>query len=228
MDKLSASRRRKVEELAAVLIAEEMSLRDLRNAPSPPVRDNPVSPGRSGRSILRFMTTLSTLSYDVFETAWGWFAVCGSEKGIRYATLPEPSPERALHDLEGMLRGALPEHVPGAFDAYHDQLNEYLSGERTAWDVTLDLEDVAPFFRRAWDACRSIPAGETRTYEWLAASAGNIKAVRAAGQAMARNRIPIVIPCHRVIGKDGGLHGFGGPGLPMKSRLLNLEAGNGA
>ena len=174
------------------------------------------------------MTTLSTLSYDVFETAWGWFAVCGSAKGIRYATLPEPSPERALHDLEGMLRGALPEHVPGAFDAYRDQLNEYLGGERTAWDVTLDLEDVAPFFRRAWDACRSIPAGETRTYEWLAASAGNIKAVRAAGQAMARNRIPIVIPCHRVIGKDGGLHGFGGPGLPMKSRLLNLEAGTGA
>ena len=88
--------------------------------------------------------------------------MCGSAKGIRYATLPEPSPERALHDLEGMLRGALPEHVPGAFDAYRDQLNEYLSGERTAWDVTLDLEDVAPFFRRAWDACRSIPAGETR------------------------------------------------------------------
>ena len=162
--------------------------------------------------------------YDIFETGWGWVGVAGSEKGIRYATLPEPSPEHALDDLERSMRAPLPEHVPDAFDPYRAQLEAYLRGDAPAWDVPLDLDGVAPFFRRAWDACRSIPPGETRTYEWLAASAGNIKAVRAAGQAMARNRIPIVIPCHRVIGKDGGLHGFGGPGLPMKARLLNLEA----
>lgn len=164
------------------------------------------------------------LCYDVFESGWGWVAVAGSEKGIRYATLPEPSPERAVEDLEGIMKAPLPEHVLNVFDSYRDQLEAYLQGEAPAWNVPLDVGDAAPFFRRAWDACRSIPAGETRTYEWLAASAGNIKAVRAAGQAMARNRIPIVIPCHRVIGKDGGLHGFGGPGLPMKQRLLNLEA----
>ena len=164
------------------------------------------------------------LYYDVFETGWGWVAAAGSEKGIRYATLPEPSPERALDDLERAMRAPLPEHAPDAFSAYRAQLQAYLQGEAPVWDVPLDLHGVAPFFRRAWDACRSIPRGETRTYEWLAASAGNIRAVRAAGQAMARNRIPIVIPCHRVIGKDGGLHGFGGPGLQMKARLLNLEA----
>ena len=164
------------------------------------------------------------LYYDVFETGWGWVAVAGSEKGIRYATLPEPSPERALDDLERSMRAPLPEHVPDAFNAYRTQLEAYLRGDAPMWNVPLDLDGVAPFFRRAWDACRSIPRGETRTYEWLAASAGNIRAVRAAGQAMARNRIPIVIPCHRVIGKDGGLHGFGGPGLGMKARLLNLEA----
>ena len=169
------------------------------------------------------------LCYDVFETDWGWVSVAGSEKGIRYATLPEPSPERALEDLERSMRtSSLPAHQPSAFDSYRAQLDAYLQGSASAWSVTLDLEGVAPFFRRAWDACRSIPPGETRTYEWLAASAGNIKAVRAAGQAMARNRIPIVIPCHRVIGKDGGLHGFGGPGLPMKQRLLNLEAAGAA
>lgn len=164
------------------------------------------------------------LHYDVFETAWGWVAVAGSKKGIRYATLPEPSPERALDDLERSMRAPLPEHEPDAFSAYRARLESYLRGDAPEWDVPLDLDGVAPFFRRAWDACRSIPLGQTRTYEWLAASAGNIKAVRAAGQAMARNRIPIVIPCHRVIGKDGGLHGFGGPGLAMKARLLNLEA----
>lgn len=164
------------------------------------------------------------LCYDIFETAWGWVAVAGSEKGLRYATLPESSPERALDDLERIMRAPLPEHVPDSFETYRTQLEAYLKGDAPAWNVSLDLDDVAPFFRRAWDACRSIPRGETRTYEWLAASAGNIRAVRAAGQAMARNRIPIIIPCHRVIGKDGGLHGFGGPGLPMKQRLLNLEA----
>lgn len=167
---------------------------------------------------------MTALGYDVFETGWGWVGACGSRKGARYATLPEPSPERALDDLERAMRRPLPEHAPGAFDAYRTQLAGYFDGDVPEWEVALDLDGAAPFFRRAWDACRSIPFGETRTYEWLAESAGNVKAVRAAGQAMARNRVPIVIPCHRVIGKDGGLHGFGGPGLPMKERLLNLES----
>lgn len=167
---------------------------------------------------------MTALGYDVFETGWGWVGACGSRKGARYATLPEPSPERALDDLERAMRRPLPEHAPGAFDAYQTQLAGYFDGNVPEWEVALDLDGAAPFFRRAWDACRSIPFGETRTYEWLAESAGNVKAVRAAGQAMARNRVPIVIPCHRVIGKDGGLHGFGGPGLPMKERLLNLES----
>ncbi len=162
--------------------------------------------------------------YDVFESAWGWVAVCGSAKGVRYSTLPQPAPERAVADLETAMRRPLPEHEPGAFEPYERQLAEYLSGERASCDVELDLDGASPFFRRAWDACRSIPSGETRSYEWLAASAGNVRAARGAGQAMARNRVPIVVPCHRVIGKDGGLHGFGGPGLPMKARLLNLEA----
>ena len=70
---------------------------------------------------------------------------------------------------------------------------------------------------------RCQPAGETQTYLWLAEKAGSPKAVRAAGQAMARNRVPLIIPCHRVIGRDGGLHGFAGPGIGMKARLLELE-----
>ena len=161
--------------------------------------------------------------YDVFETAWGWVAACGSERGIRYGTLPEPGPERAVEDLERAMGAPLPEHAPGAFAAYEGQLRAYFAGERPGCDVTLDLEGASPFFRRAWQACRSIPAGETRSYEWLATQAGNVRASRGAGQAMARNRVPIVVPCHRVIGKDGGLHGFGGPGLGMKARLLELE-----
>ena len=80
----------------------------------------------------------------------------------------------------------------------------------------------ASFFLKAWAACQSIPRGETRSYAWLATQAGRPGALRAAGQAMAHNPIPILIPCHRVIGSDGSLYGYGG-GLKLKQRLLDLE-----
>ena len=91
-------------------------------------------------------------------------------------------------------------------------------------EAPLDLSGAPEFFRRAWQACRSIPAGETRSYGWLAAQAGRPRAARAAGQAMARNPVPLVVPCHRVVGSDGHLRGFGG-GLPMKAWLLSLDQG---
>ena len=90
----------------------------------------------------------------------------------------------------------------------------------------VDIEDASPFYRAAWMACRSIPMGETRSYAWLAERAGRPGASRAAGQSMARNRLPIVIPCHRVIASDGGMGGFGsGTGeLELKRWLLDLES----
>jgi len=86
------------------------------------------------------------------------------------------------------------------------------------------VADVTTFFKKAWEVCRTIPFGETRSYRWLAEKAGNIRAARSAGQAMARNRLPLLVPCHRVVASDGSLHGFGGGGLPLKSRLLEMEA----
>ena len=90
-------------------------------------------------------------------------------------------------------------------------------------EIALDLEDAPPFFAAAWEACRRIPPGETRSYRWLAAEAGRPLAARAAGQAMARNRLALVIPCHRVIGSDGDLHGYGAGGLAVKAQLLEIE-----
>ena len=87
----------------------------------------------------------------------------------------------------------------------------------------MDFAGAPPFFSAAWKACRSIPAGETRSYAWLAAEAGSPLAVRAAGQAMARNRFALVIPCHRVIASDGDLRGYGAGGLKVKAQLLNME-----
>ena len=166
---------------------------------------------------------MDDLYYDVFETSWGWVGAAGSDRGIRCSSLPEPTPERAVEQLTAAAGRGLPAHRPGAFDAFRRQLEEYFSGRRSNCDVVLDLDGASEFFRRAWEACRAIPPGQTRSYRWLAEQAGRPAAARGAGQAMARNRVPIVIPCHRVIGSDGGLHGFGGGGLALKERLLRLE-----
>ena len=92
-------------------------------------------------------------------------------------------------------------------------------------DIPIDTRDVSPFFKKAWEACRSIPPGQTRSYRWLAEQAGNARAARGAGQAMARNKLALLVPCHRVVSSSGELHGFGGAGLPLKSRLLAMESG---
>ena len=167
---------------------------------------------------------MSDLWYDVLDTSWGWIGVVASPRGVRYTTLPEETPAQALEYLEKFTRHELPGHRPGAFEHLRAQIEEYFAGEREQWDVELDLDDSTEFFKRAWEACSSIPKGETRTYRWLAEQAGRPAASRGAGQAMARNRVPLIIPCHRVIGSDGGLHGFAGPGLPLKARLLQHEA----
>ena len=105
-----------------------------------------------------------------------------------------------------------------------DCLERYFQGDATALgEIKLDLGAAPPFFAAAWEACRRIPPGETRSYQWLAAEAGNPRAARAAGQAMAKNRWALVVPCHRVIGSDGDLHGYGAGGLRVKARLLQME-----
>ncbi len=100
----------------------------------------------------------------------------------------------------------------------------YRDGRETFADVRVDLSHVTPFSLRVYKACRAIPAGETRTYGELAVTAGSPGASRAVGSAMARNRVPIVIPCHRVVGASGRLCGFSAPGgLETKQSLLDLE-----
>ena len=168
---------------------------------------------------------MMTRYYDVFETPLGWVGLLASPKGLRRTTLPQPSPNGCL-----LMLGPEEDKAalsPERFEALKGKIIRYYGGEVVAFDSeTLDVDDVAPFTRAAWEACRSIPYGETRSYRWLASQAGNARAPRAAGQAMARNRLPIVVPCHRVIASDGGLGGFGGgaSALLLKRRLLDMEA----
>jgi methylated-DNA-[protein]-cysteine S-methyltransferase len=108
-------------------------------------------------------------------------------------------------------------------DRLADDIRRYAAGGRVDFEAyRVDLSTQPPFYRRAQLAARAIPYGEVRTYQWLAARAGNPKAVRAAGQAMAHNPISPIIPCHRVIASGGSLGGYTG-GLDTKRALLGLE-----
>ena len=102
------------------------------------------------------------------------------------------------------------------------QLEEYFKGTRKTFQVPLDFTGAPFFYQEVWNTLTCIPHGKTRSYHDVAKRLGNIKAVRAVGTASARNPIPIVVPCHRVIGKNGSLVGYA-YGLKMKKYLLHLE-----
>lgn len=106
-------------------------------------------------------------------------------------------------------------------------LADYLAGNFAALDaIPIDGSDWTPFFSNVYRICRDIPAGQTLTYADLAVKAGSSGAARAVGQAMRTNQLPVIIPCHRVVGSGGKLHGYSGPGgLATKQLLLDLERG---
>jgi len=120
-------------------------------------------------------------------------------------------------------RGALPEwdRFDEPFRRVKRELKEYFAGERRRFEVPLEPAGTE-FQRQVWQALTDIPYGETCSYREIAEIIGNPKAVRAVGAANGANPIPIIVPCHRVIGSDGSLTGFGG-GLDAKRYLLDLE-----
>ncbi|MDR0466775.1 MAG: methylated-DNA--[protein]-cysteine S-methyltransferase [Deltaproteobacteria bacterium] len=127
--------------------------------------------------------------------------------------------ELALRTKSAAERLPEPDLIRRAFD----QIEEYLAGGRTSFDLPLRAEGT-PFMLRVWEELCGIPYGETRSYKDIAAAVGRPGAARAVGMANNRNPIALIIPCHRVIGADGSLTGYAG-GLDLKRRLLELEAG---
>jgi methylated-DNA-[protein]-cysteine S-methyltransferase len=160
------------------------------------------------------------LIYAVFQTAAGWAGILGSSAGLLRTTLPQPSEQEVYRLLgSGLGRANL---SPRPFEGLIRRFQAYFSGQRVDFPDKLDLSGASPFQREVWQAARLIPYGQTRTYAWLAAQVGNPGAARAVGQALGRNPLPIIIPCHRVVSNSGSLGGFSG-GLEMKRFLLNLE-----
>jgi len=152
--------------------------------------------------------------YSWFESPVGVLLLAGSEAGLKLVRFSARTRTRSV-DADWHQDSAV-------FTDVVDQLKSYFAGERKAFDLPLVLEGTT-FQKRVWTALQNIPYGETVSYKVLAERVGSPKAVRAVGAANGANPIPIIIPCHRVIGNDGSLTGFGG-GLPLKKRLLELES----
>lgn len=127
----------------------------------------------------------------------------------------------ALKMAEKKAAGEAPEGL--ALKVFRE-LDEYFQGKRKTFDIPLRTHGT-PFQEKVWAALRAIPYGEVRSYKEVAEAIGHPKAYRAVGMANNANPIFIIVPCHRVIGSDGSLTGYGG-GLPMKKALLSLEKGN--
>ena len=164
------------------------------------------------------------MRYTIFETDLGWMGALASGRGLRRITIPLSSPDEVIRDLECDLADA--ELDPDSFGDLPDRVRSLFKGGRVSFPDTLDLQHVTPFKRAVWEAVRTIPRGETRSYGWIAAQVGRPAGARAVGQAMASNPIAIMIPCHRVIAGDGGLGGYGVGHIDTKKRLLQAEGAN--
>lgn len=158
---------------------------------------------------------MSFTCYTTHRCPLGTLVLEGDGRRLARVRLPGEEMPAAGRDARARIRDAAP------FAAVIAQLDEYFAGERRKFDLPLAPQGT-PFQLRVWRELRKIPYGRTITYATLAHRAGNDAACRAVGAANGRNPLPIIVPCHRVIGSDGSLTGFGG-GIAAKQRLLELE-----
>lgn len=160
------------------------------------------------------------VAFELTDSPLGELLVAATERGVcRISFDPEPDAE-----LDWLARsyGVRVLRAPGPVDAARRELDEYFQGKRRIFDVSVDLASAPAFQRLVLEELQRVPYGSTNTYGGLAASIGKPRAARAVGGALNRNPIPIVVPCHRIVGSSGSLVGYAG-GLARKERLLALE-----
>jgi methylated-DNA-[protein]-cysteine S-methyltransferase len=160
------------------------------------------------------------VGYDIVESPVGPLLVAASDLGLASISF-DPEPEKQLDRL-ARIAGPCVLRSPRSVDEARRELDEYFAGRRRAFDLSLDLRALPPFTVSVLQELAHVPYGETTTYGALASRVGHPRAARAVGTVMNRNRIPIVLPCHRVVGAGGDLVGYGG-GLERKTALLTLE-----
>ena len=195
--------------------------------------DRPTELGRASRAPASLPTTAAV----AFSTELGWMAIAWDDEAVRGIVFGYSSQRQAEQALARSLRHARQFfRFPGAGQLAHEprwvrelvnDLRRYAEGEPVDFlDVPLALDHLTPFARRVVAACRRIGWGQVSSYGELAAKCGSPAAARAVGSVMAKNRYPLVVPCHRVLATGGGLGGYSAPeGLRMKRRLLAMESG---
>jgi methylated-DNA-[protein]-cysteine S-methyltransferase len=170
--------------------------------------------------------TMTKSRHTVFYTELGWLGATVSPQGILRLVFDQPTPGAAWRAL-----GVPPTSRPDEDSLLMDleaRLCRFAQGDPADLaDLPIDWSDLTRFQVRVLEACRRIAWGQTRSYSQLAQEAGSPRAARAVGGVMSRNRVPLIIPCHRVVGSGGALGGFSSrSGLRMKRRLLRMEGGD--
>lgn len=186
------------------------------------VRRRRLPRGVSATSSWERSTLRRALYWDSMESPVGPIYVALTEAGALALVMVGVSRMRFIEEIEKS--GGQEAWDPKASAPVIRQLGEYFAGKRQVFDVSVDLEGLTSFQRAVLQATQQIPFGQVRTYGQVAAAVGKPKAARAVGRALGLNPVSVVIPCHRVIGADGGLHGYSGAGgLSTKRFLLELE-----
>ena len=161
------------------------------------------------------------IRFSTAKCPMGRVILAATPKGICWLSFGDTDKE-----IEAALRAEFPKAEVSrdntSLKAWMDELTRHFAGEQPHLDLPLDVRATA-FQRRVWDALLAIPYGETRSYKQVAEAIGAPTAVRAVARACATNPVAVVVPCHRVIGTDGKLHGYAG-GLHRKKKLLDAEA----
>lgn len=157
--------------------------------------------------------------YSRFNTRFCDIILVGDERGLAYLHMDTGEGSREFEVNEAWL------HNPGFFSSVEAQVAEYLDGRRKVFDVQLNPRGTA-FQKKVWKQLCSIPYGRLSSYGAVAKALGNSRAARAVGAANGKNPIPLIIPCHRVVGARGNLTGFA-HGLNIKKQLIALEKGVG-
>jgi methylated-DNA-[protein]-cysteine S-methyltransferase len=164
---------------------------------------------------------LATVGYDVLGSPLGPLWVAIGPRGVTTIHYGEEPSDRELRRLVRVYGpGVVPDHRRSSVLAR--ELDQYFNGRRRAFDIDVDLSGLTSFQTKILAATAKIPFGAVSTYQAVARRTGNERASRAAGGALNQNPIPIVVPCHRVVGSNGSLVGYAG-GLEVKRRLLAIE-----
>jgi methylated-DNA-[protein]-cysteine S-methyltransferase len=168
---------------------------------------------------------MASEGFALFETAIGTCGVAWNERGIIAVQLPESNENATWARLAGLHPDAVEQAPPVEVSTAIEAMTRLLGGaEVDLNDIAVDLDGVPEFHRRVYEITRTIPAGKTLTYGDIANRIGEAHAAQAVGQALGRNPVPIIVPCHRVLGAGGQIGGFSAPGgSETKRRMLVIE-----